>query len=81
MKPPSVGRFAPSPSGPLHAGDFIVPSGRSDGLGVAVAPAALALEQLARIAGRIWTSDLADGTRLATVAVGFDGANATVQQL
>lgn len=66
-------------AGPLRAGDFIVPSGRNDGLGVAVAPEAL--EPFARTAGRVWTSDLAVGARLATVAIGFDGVDATVQQL
>lgn len=68
-------------TGPLRAGDFIMPSGHNDGLGVAVAPAALAADQMARTAGQVWTSDPADDARLATVAVGFDGVDATVQQL
>ncbi len=62
-------------NGPLHAGDFIVPSGRNDGMGIAVAPDALTLDQAARIAGRAWTSDLAEGSRLAAAAIGFDGAD------
>lgn len=68
-------------SGPLHAGDFIVPSGRNDGMGVAVAPDALTLDQAARFAGRAWTSDLAEGSRLAALAIGFDGADAVVLRL
>jgi hypothetical protein len=54
-----VGQVAVMVEGPVKAGDFIVPSGRADGVGRAVSPSALASGDLTQIVGRAWeTSDL-----------------------
>lgn len=68
-------------AGPLAAGDVILPSGRNDGAGVAVAPAALNPAQAVRMAGQAWTGDFAEHSRLATVAIGMDAASPVILRL
>jgi hypothetical protein len=68
-------------AGPARAGDVILPSGLGDGVGVAVAPAALLLAQVGHKAGTVWSDQTVDGPGWATIVVGFDGVDATVQRL
>lgn len=68
-------------AGPLHAGDLVVPSGQNDGLGVAVAPQALAPDQFTRVVGQVWAADSSEQAGLATVAVGLPGPSGLMQQL
>ncbi len=57
--------------GPVNPGDYILPSGRDNGVGYAVAPADLTAEQSARVVGVSWGS-LADGVPgYVNVAVGM----------
>lgn len=68
-------------AGPLAAGDVILPSGRNDGEGVAVPPAALDPAQAALMAGQAWTGDSAEHSRLATIGIGMDDASAVILRL
>jgi hypothetical protein len=49
-----VGQVTVLVEGAVRAGDFIVPSGRADGVGRAVAPTALTPAELTQIVGRAW---------------------------
>jgi hypothetical protein len=62
--------------GPVRAGDYIVPSGRCDGNGHAVAPEALAPGDLCRVVGRAWADGQGEGCRRVLVAIGVAGATA-----
>lgn len=41
--------------GEVEIGDFILPSGRSDGIGIAISPDDLELEHLSQVLGRAWS--------------------------
>ena len=69
-----IGQVRLEVTGAVAAGDFILPSGRNDGIGRAVAPDALPLGDLGLVVGRAW-SEAEDG--LVTVAVGLHGADAS----
>ncbi len=57
--------------GPVQAGDYILPSGRNDGTGVAVAPNELRPEQIDRIVGIAWEGSSQAGVKKINTAVGF----------
>ncbi len=59
--------------GIVHQGDYIVPSGREDGTGVAVSPKAIQMEQIPFIVGTAWEESSAGSQDVAHVltAVGF----------
>ncbi|GIV57779.1 MAG: hypothetical protein KatS3mg042_0692 [Rhodothermaceae bacterium] len=67
-----VGQVPVKVRGPVRAGDFILPSGREDGTGVAVAPDALAPEDAARIVGQAWEDAPGTGLHRVNVLVGLD---------
>ncbi|MEZ4767079.1 MAG: hypothetical protein R2844_01470 [Caldilineales bacterium] len=68
-------------SGPVHPGDLILPSGRGDGIGVAVRADALQPQQLALIAGQAWSTDAAEGERLVAAVVGPDAMGPAVSSV
>ena len=68
-------------TGPVHAGDLILPAGRADGAGIAVPPDVLQSQQAGLIAGQVWSADSVAGERLVTVAVGMDDAGPILQSL
>ncbi len=68
-------------AGPVRAGDIVLPSGRNDGMGMAAAPEALLSTQVAQMAGAVWSDQAAEAPGWATIAIGFDGVDATVQRL
>ncbi len=51
--------------GVVHVGDYLIPSGWSDGSAIAVAPEELTVEQLAQVIGRAWSAS--DGKELTFV--------------
>ncbi|MDQ7029822.1 MAG: hypothetical protein Q9O62_08615 [Ardenticatenia bacterium] len=62
--------------GPVRVGDYILPSGKEDGTGIAVAPQELRPELLAQVVGRVWElgEEQGDGVRRVRVAVGLPDA-------
>jgi hypothetical protein len=56
--------------GQVSAGDYIVASGRADGMGFAIAPSEIRSAHYAGIAGRALTSDSREGIKLVTALVG-----------
>ncbi|MCX6347974.1 MAG: hypothetical protein NTV79_00515, partial [Candidatus Aureabacteria bacterium] len=53
-------------------GDYIIPSGRNDGTGVAVSPAQMTLPQCAQIVGRAVEAREEPGVKLVRAAVGIN---------
>jgi len=56
--------------GPVAPGDYILPSGRNNGLGIAVSPSQLTAEQCAQVVGVSWSSLAAGVPGYVNVAVG-----------
>ena len=62
--------------GPVQVEDYIVPSGKNDGTGIAVRPGDLTPQHLTMLVGRVWEVEApADGKGLhqVRVAVGLPG--------
>jgi hypothetical protein len=57
--------------GPVSAGDFILPSGLNDGVGIAVAPGDLGLGDLGLVLGQAWEDSREPGVKLVRVLVGL----------
>ncbi|MBN2542094.1 hypothetical protein JXI42_04445 [bacterium] len=68
-----MGQVPVKVKGKVQAGDFILPSGDNDGVGIAVSPENLRLEQITEIAGQAWESSGEEGIRLVNVAVNLPG--------
>lgn len=60
--------------GAVTAGDFIIPSGRNDGSGIAVAPDCINEDQAAAVVGKAWASCPRTGLRRVLAAIGVSGA-------
>ena len=58
--------------GVVNAGDFIIPSGKNDGTGIAVSESNLSLTELGLIVGRAWEASDKKGVKLINTAVGFN---------
>ena len=57
--------------GIFSAGDFIIPSGRADGTGIAVSPEIIKPSQYSSVIGRALISNTGNGINKATVMVGL----------
>ncbi len=57
--------------GRVMKGDFILPSGDGSGVGVAVSPELLTIQQRSMIVGRSWETSGDEGIKMVNVAVGF----------
>ncbi len=60
----------------VRSGDFIVPSGRNDGIGHAIPPTDITPALAPQVVGRAWEDKEAGESRAVTVAVGVQGADA-----
>lgn len=76
-----IGHAPTKVEGPVRAGDYIVPSGRNDGVGMAVSPDRITLAQCGRIAGRAVESNDRPGVKLVKAAVGISVAAPIVDKL
>jgi hypothetical protein len=70
-----LGQVEVAVTGPVEAGDFLVPSGRGDGRAIAVAPAALAPELVGEVVGRAWAAH-PGGVGAVRALVGLNPADA-----
>jgi hypothetical protein len=68
-----VGQVAVVVEGAVKAGDFIVASGRGDGIGRAVAPGSLAPGDVSQVVGRAWESADGCGLRRVNAIIGTAG--------
>ena len=58
--------------GKVRAGDYLIASGRGDGIAVAVSPPDLTLDQVARIVGRAWSEAAGPGLGAVNVGIGLE---------
>ncbi|HUF09223.1 MAG TPA: hypothetical protein VMO47_07885 [Rhodothermales bacterium] len=72
-----VGQVPVNVRGRVSAGDFIVPSGHSDGSARAVAPSDITIDDLDRIIGRAWESSPEMRERQVLTEVGLDQTSVT----
>lgn len=68
-------------SGPAAVGDLIVPSGRDDGSGVAVAASEFTPTLAGQVIGQAWQASTSEGETTIKVAVGSFQVNAVVNRL
>ncbi len=66
-----IGQVPVKVRGPVQAGDFVLPSGRNDGTGVAVSPGALRADQVGQVVGRALESASGPGLHTVKVLVGL----------
>ncbi|MSR88200.1 MAG: hypothetical protein EXS67_00915 [Candidatus Margulisbacteria bacterium] len=59
-------------TGPAHKGDFILPSNKNDGTGIAVPEQNIHSEQISQILGRVWEDKPGNETATVLTAVGFN---------
>ncbi len=66
-----VGQVETKVLGPVRSGDFIVPSGVDDGVGVALASDRMTSEQLSRIVARAWETSDEMGVKSVNALIGM----------
>jgi hypothetical protein len=71
-----VGQVRVEVEGAVSPGDFIVPSGRNDGVGRPVAPGSVTPQDASRVIGRAWEAASDAGRKPVNIAVGAPGATA-----
>ncbi len=59
-------------SGKVYPGDFILPSGKNDGVGIAVSPENIQPDQYQKIVGVAWSESLSDLSGYINIAVGIN---------
>ena len=69
-----IGQVPVKVIGPVEQGDWIIPSGKHDGIGRAIHPDKLTLDH--RIVGKAWASNLDPTLKKVNVAVGLDQSDA-----
>ncbi len=65
-----MGQVAVLVRGKVTAGDYIIPSGRNDGIGIALPAKELRAKHLTQILGRAWSDSTSESISSVTVAIG-----------
>jgi len=76
-----IGQAPVKVTGRVHQGDYIIPSGGNDGIGIAVAAAKITAEQFGQVIGKAWESSDETGVKKVNVAVGLTGGDEVIQQI
>jgi hypothetical protein len=58
-------------NGPVRAGDYIVASGKNDGMAMAVAPENITAEMLSIVLGTAWETQESNGVTLVNTSIGL----------
>ena len=66
-----VGQVRVKVRGPVRAGDYILPSGQDDGVGVAISPARITAAELGRVVGQAWETAEDAGVKRVNAALGL----------
>lgn len=61
--------------GNVYVGDYILPSGLNDGVGMAVSPDKITADQYRQIVGISWSGSILGGINLVNMAIGLNGNN------
>ena len=64
-----VGQVRVKVKGVVRAGDFIIPSGKDDGIGISVSPDKINSDQLSKIVGQAWESSKNSKVKIINVAL------------
>lgn len=78
-----MGQVPVKVAGRVKPGDYVIPSGLSDGHGVAVAPMFMTAEEYAKVVGRSWSESAGEPGAMADILVGLnqgDIADAVLMQ-
>jgi len=67
-----IGQVEAKVFGKVSIGDYIIPSGKNDGVGIAISPDLIQLDDYLKIAGVAWTSSFSDDYGYVNVAVGIN---------
>lgn len=67
-----MGQVLVRTSGKVYPGDLILPSGKNDGVGIAVSPQNIEPEQYSNIVGVAWSESLSDLSGFVNIAVGIN---------
>jgi hypothetical protein len=67
-----MGQVLVRTSGKVYPGDLILPSGKNDGVGIAVSPEKIEPEQYHKIVGVAWSESLSDLSGFVNIAVGIN---------
>ncbi len=67
-----IGQVGVKVSGDVNVGDYIIPSGKNDGAGIAVLPRDITPEQAMQVAGVAWSSDNRSPYGYVNMAVGIN---------
>jgi hypothetical protein len=70
-----MGQIPVKVRGIVREGDYIIPSGMNDGVGLAVAPNMMTAEEYAKVIGRAWASSDDNGEKLVNVVVGLNAGD------
>jgi hypothetical protein len=73
-----IGQVDTKVYGPVTIGDYIVPSGKNDGAGIAISPSDISAEQLMQITGVAWSASQMDGYSFINLAVGLHNHDAAL---
>lgn len=76
-----VGQTPVKVRGPVKAGQFIIPDGEADGVGIAVDGAKIPLDQAAMVVGRAWDSSDNSGVKTVNCVVGLPTASGALVRL
>ena len=64
--------------GRVKEGDYIIPSGREDGTGIAVPPEMMTADEFSKVVGRAWSSSDTEYLKLVNVVVGLHSRDIAV---
>ncbi|MCP4711387.1 MAG: hypothetical protein GY869_22435, partial [Planctomycetes bacterium] len=76
-----IGQAPVKVAGSVRQGDYIVPSGENDGIGVGVAAAKITAEQFGQIIGKAWEDSDEQGVKMVNVTVGLTGGGEIIQRM
>ena len=76
-----IGQVQVRVRGAVEAGDYVVASGLGDGVGLAVGPEDLRLEQVSSVVGQAWETSNLDSERRVNIVVGLDQSGLMVPTL
>ena len=67
-----LGQVPVQVTGLVNEGDYIIPSGKNDGVGIAISPSNMEMDQYTQIVGVSWSSSSMEEAKLVNVAVGLN---------
>lgn len=70
-----MGQIPVQVRGAVHEGDYIIPSGLNDGVGLAIAPGSMTAAEYTKVIGRAWASADGAAEKMVNVVVGLNAGD------